>query len=147
MFAKNFRGYRLPSKTIRWWFLLILLLSVAPRRRKYSSIFFCNFFVLYAIYFKGWLFCRLLNWCFWGRDFNDTFRKKSSFKVHRIETSNKYYEISTLYECIGKKSIIIGCNIWMICLELYSVGVGFNNFLLTDPTDIIKITSNHHRIF
>ena len=71
-------------------------------------------------------------------------------------------------KCVGKKSMIIGCNIWMICLELnwlfYDpswilqlcefvwmlrslVGVVFNHFLLIDATDRSKICSNHHRIF
>ena len=60
--------------------------------------------------------------------------------------------------------MIIGCNIWMICLELNwffydpsrmlhlsefvwalrsSVWVVFNNFLLIDTTDRSKISSNH----
>ena len=34
VFAKNGRGYRLPSKNIRWWLLLIWLVSVASIRRK-----------------------------------------------------------------------------------------------------------------
>ena len=64
--------------------------------------------------------------------------------------------------------MIIGCIIWMICLELNwffydpswilqlsefvwthrsSVWVVFNNFLLINATDRSKISSNHHRIF
>ena len=27
-------------------------------------------------------------------------------------------KILTIYECVEKLSMIIGCNIWMICLEL-----------------------------
>ena len=67
-----------------------------------------------------------------------------------------------------KKSMIIGCNIWMICLEsnLFisdlswmlhlsefiwtlrsSIWVVFNNFLLIDATDRSKISSKQHRIF
>ena len=59
------------------------------------------------------------------------------------------------------------CNIWLICLEInwfvhdpsrilqlseflwtlrFSVWVDFNNFLLIDATDSIKISSHHHRI-
>ena len=36
------------------------------------------------------------------------------------ETNKKYYEISPIYEYVyvEKKLMIIGCNIWMICLEL-----------------------------
>ena len=66
-----------------------------------------------------------------------------------------------------KKSIIIGWNIWMFCLELnwffYDqsrilqlseflwtlpsfVWVVFNNLLLIDATDRSKISSNHHQI-
>ena len=29
----------------------------------------------------------------------------------------KYYEISTIYECVEKLSMTIVCNIWMICLR------------------------------
>ena len=65
--------------------------------------------------------------------------------------------------------MIIGCNIWMICLELNliiydlgrklqlckfvwtpvcsSVWVVFNNFLFKDATDRSKIRSKHYRIF
>ena len=67
-----------------------------------------------------------------------------------------------------KKSMIIGCNIWMICLKLNwflcdpswmlqlsefvwmissSVWVVFNNFLLIDATDRCNFSSNHHLIF
>ena len=72
------------------------------------------------------------------------------------KTNNKYYEILTIYECLEKLSMIIGCNIWVICLELnwffYDpswmlqlsefvwtlrslVLVAFNNFLLIDATE------------
>ena len=68
-----------------------------------------------------------------------------------------------VYECVGKKWMIIGCNIWIICLELNclfydpcrilqlsefvwtlrsSVWVVFNNFLLIDLTDRSKNRSN-----
>ena len=64
----------------------------------------------------------------------------------------------TMYECVEKKSIFKGCNIWMICLELNwsfydpsrtlqlsefvwtlrsSVWVVSDNFLLEDTTDRI----------
>ena len=35
-----------------------------------------------------------------------------------MKIKQKYYEITTIYECVEKLSIIISCNIWMICLEL-----------------------------
>ena len=94
---------------------------------------------------------------------------KIVFKCITVFKTNKnYYEVSaTIYECIEKKSMIIGCNIWMICFELNccffydpspilklsefvktlrsSVRVFFSNFLLIDATD--KSSSNHHRIF
>ena len=36
----------------------------------------------------------------------------------QIMKNTKYYEISTIYECVEKWSMTIVCNIWMICLEL-----------------------------
>ena len=40
------------------------------------------------------------------------------FLWHAVyKTNNKFYdEISTLYECVEKLSIVIGCNIWIISL-------------------------------
>ena len=35
-----------------------------------------------------------------------------------IKKIKKYYETSSFYECFGKKSIIMGCNIWIICLKI-----------------------------
>ena len=67
-----------------------------------------------------------------------------------------------------QQSMLIGCNIWMICLELNwlfydpswtlqfsefvwtlrsSVWVVFNNFLLIDATDRSKISSDQKRLF
>ena len=41
----------------------------------------------------------------------------------------------------------IGCNIWMICLELnFSISC-FNSFLLIDETDRSKISSDQKRLF
>ena len=31
---------------------------------------------------------------------------------------SRNYEISTMYECVEKLSMVKGCNIWMICLQL-----------------------------
>ena len=80
----------------------------------------------------------------------------------------KYYEISTIYECVEKLSMIIGCDIWMICLELNwffddpswmlqlsefvwtprsSAWVVFNNFLLMGATDTSEISSYKKRFF
>ena len=36
---------------------------------------------------------------------------------YQIIKNKKYYEISTIHECVEKLSIIIGRNIWMICFE------------------------------
>ena len=58
----------------------------------------------------------------------------------------KYNEISTKYECVKKWLMILGYNIWMICLrfesyvasfefvwmQFSSVYVVFNNFVLID---------------
>ena len=44
----------------------------------------------------------------------------------------KNYEISTKYECVEKLSMTIGCNNWMICLELiwfFTIRVECCNFL------------------
>ena len=89
-------------------------------------------------------------------------------KYYFKKQNQKYYEILTINECIEKLSIIIGCNIWMICLELNwlfsdpswmlqisefvwelhsSVWIVFNNFLLIDATDRSKISSDQKRLF
>ena len=83
-----------------------------------------------------------------------------------IDGDQEYYEISSIYECVEKLLIIIGCNIWMICLELNwfvydpsrmlqlsefvwtlssSVLVIFNNFLLKGAIDRSKISSDHYQ--
>ena len=80
----------------------------------------------------------------------------------------KYYGISTLYECVEKLSMIFGCNIWMVCLELnwfvYDpswmlqhsefvwtlrslVWVVFNNFFRIDATDRSKERLRPKRLF
>ena len=42
----------------------------------------------------------------------DTWRPTNwRFKCIVYKTNKKYYEISTLYECVEKLSMIIGCNI------------------------------------
>ena len=38
----------------------------------------------------------------------------------------------TIHECVEKKSMIIGCNIWMICLEL--------NWFFYDPSRILQLS-------
>ena len=78
-----------------------------------------------------------------------------------------YYEISSIYEYVDKKSMIICCDMCMICLELnwffYDpcrisqlsefMEVTFfgmsrlNNFLLIDTTDRSKNSCDHLRIF
>ena len=101
--------------------------------------------------------------------FSRNVRKSSASRENKyvIDIIKKYYEISVIYECVEKK-LIIGYNIWMICLELNwffydssrvlqhsefvwtlrsSVWVVLNNFLLIDATDRSKISSNHRRIF
>ena len=40
------------------------------------------------------------------------------FKRNCQIMKNKKYDILTTYECDEKLSMIFGCNIWMICLEL-----------------------------
>ena len=86
----------------------------------------------------------------------------------RSKKSKKYYEISTIYEYVEKLEMIIGYNVWMICLELnwffydsiwmlqlsefvwtlrFLARVVFNNFLLIDATDRIKISSDQKRLF
>ena len=94
---------------------------------------------------------------FW--QFKNSFRDKNTeFFVLDNSLRLKVYRLS----------MIIGCNIWAICLKLNwlfydpswmlqlsefvwtlrsSVWVVFNNFLLIDATDKTKISSNHHRIF
>ena len=97
-------------------------------------------------------------------------RKSSANENYLKKQNQKYYEILTINECIEKLSIIIGCNIWMICLELNwffydpswtfqfseflwtvcaSAWVVFNNFLFIDATDRSKISSNifRHTLF
>ena len=63
------------------------------------------------------------------------------------ETSNKYYKTSTI-ECIEQKSIIIGCNIWMIWRSHFSDLYGryvlrYDSFFkfspIIDATDRSKI--------
>ena len=44
----------------------------------------------------------------------------------------KYYEISTIYECVEKKSMIIVCNNWIICLEL--------NWFVYDPSCMLRLS-------
>ena len=89
-------------------------------------------------------------------------------KYYFKKQNQKYYEILTINECIEKLSIIIGCNIWMICLELNwffydpswtfqfseflwtvcaSAWVVFNNFLFIDATDRSKISSDEKCLF
>ena len=84
----------------------------------------------------------------------------------QIIKNEKCYEISTIYECVEKLSMTIGCNIWMICLELNrffydlswmlqhpgfiwtqrSLASGvFNKFLLIDATDKSRIRRDHAR--
>ena len=86
----------------------------------------------------------------------------------QIITIKTYYEKSTIYKCGERQSMTIGCNIWMICLNLNwffcglssmlhlsefvwtlrtSVLVVFNNFLLIDATDRNKISSDQKRFF
>ena len=84
--------------------------------------------------------------------------------MHCIFKTN-IYEILTIYECVEKLLMIIGCNIGTIFLELNwifcdpsrilqfsefewtlrsSVRVVFNNSLLKDATDRSKISSRDH---
>ena len=86
----------------------------------------------------------------------------AALKYILYETSKKYDEISTIYKCVEKLSMITGCNIWMICLELnwfFTIRVEccnflnlygsyvLLNFLLINATDRSKISSNQHWIF
>ena len=82
----------------------------------------------------------------------------------QIITIKTYY----IYKCGERKSMTIGCNIWMICLKLnwffygisrmlqfsqfvwtpcYSVWDVYNNFLLIDATDRSKISGDPKRFF
>ena len=61
---------------------------------------------------------------------------KSNFQIIKNE---KYYEISTIYECVGKLSMIIGCNAWMICLEL--------NLFFFDPSRMLAHTNSEVATF
>ena len=66
--------------------------------------------------------------------------------------------MSTMYECVEKISMLIGCNIRIICLKLmlqlsefvdatfFSMS-RFNNFLLIGATDRSKISSDQKRLF
>jgi len=61
-------------------------------------------------------------------------RKSSatSCKLNIIKKQNqKYYEISTKYECVEKLSMVIGCNTWKICLEL--------NWFFYDPRCMLEL--------
>ena len=44
--------------------------------------------------------------------------EKSLLNCSAYKTNNKYYEISTLYECVEKVINDLRCNIEMICLKL-----------------------------
>jgi len=59
---------------------------------------------------------------------------KTSWKRNIIflKTNQKYYKILIRYECAEKLSITIGCNIWVICLELnlfLTIRVECSNYL------------------
>ena len=92
--------------------------------------------------------------------------RENKLKAKYYFLNQNYYEISTIYGCVEKLSIIIGCNIWIICLELMfyypirmlqlsefvwtirsSVWVVFINFLLLDATDRTMFSSDRHRLF
>ena len=61
----------------------------------------------------------------------DTWRPtKRRFMCNVYKTNKKYYEISTIYECVEILSKIIGFDSWMICLEL--------NWFFYDPSQIFK---------
>ena len=55
------------------------------------------------------------------------------FKCIVYKTNKAHYKILTIYECFAKLSMIIGCNLWMICLELnwffFAIRVECCNFL------------------
>ena len=82
--------------------------------------------------------------------------------------NGQYLKISIIYECVEKLSMIIGCNISMICLDLnlYFLWSGlnavtfwicmdakffgisrFNNFHLIGATYTSKISSDQKRLF
>jgi len=99
VFAKNEKGYRVTSKNIWWRLLLILLLSVASIRRK----------LLKTTYTEE---------C--------TMQFKRRLVGRQVSLLSKFLHGSTWQSHLGDKkrcveqktkTMIIGCNIWIICLE------------------------------
>ena len=96
-------------------------------------LFFLKYYITYCLFY---------NWCHGfsnipGKYENVVFiiknprnRKKCFQKL--ISEHKKYYKISTIYECVEKLSMIIGCNIWMICLEL--------NWFFYDPIWMLQLS-------
>ena len=92
----------------------------------------CNFeLIIYLIFFvykalKTTTFCPLGFSPSWNHRMRnimstDTWRPSNRRLNYIIYKINKiYYDISTMYECIEKKLMSIGCNIWIICLDLNS---------------------------
>jgi len=56
------------------------------------------------------------------------------FKCIVYKRNNKYFEIITIYECVEKYLMTIGCNIWMICLKL--------NWIFYDPSRILQLSES-----
>ena len=50
--------------------------------------------------------------------FPATFTPFFLIKIKEIIKNKRYYEISTMYECVETLSMIIGYKIRMVCLEL-----------------------------
>ena len=103
------KWYRLTSKNIRWW----------------SSIFFnAWYFIIFSVCF---IYNALKTTIFFlchvepGRHIKSrNIWRPTNRHLNWIifKTNKEYYGLFIIYECVEKKSMIIGCNIWKICLEL-----------------------------
>ena len=63
-----------------------------------------------------------------------TFVKTSCKRNVNFKTKSKISWNIDYYECVEKKSMIIGCNVWMICLVL--------NWFFYDPSRILQLSLN-----
>ena len=84
-----------------------------------SNISKCFLLVSYTLYIKGRLFCHCFQcfWSFmWDRLNQYLATKKSSLKYIINESSKKYYEIPTIFQCVEKWSMLI-------CLSMYESNV------------------------
>jgi len=117
------------AKIKRFLSLLILLLSVGSIRVKWLKTTHTEERISLALDFRTFLekmkmsssLSKIL-----GTGINFSKVTLRSWKL------KKYYEISTIYECVEKKSMIIVCNNWIICLEL--------NWFVYDPSCMLRLS-------